>query len=169
MQKAPIELDENLRGYYERVVSSASEPTKFEALSRLSDSAEAAPTEGEKQSDLDAHTLEVDAQHLGARAKSLALVAKDNCVEFEQAVVKCNQSGPLKERISGCGDKQKMYSMCVEMQTAALKVLGFARADSDAERLRILAAADDLMIEHVPTLTVTENMVNSFYEALKKL
>lgn len=105
----------------------------------------------------------------GRMQKSLHQIAMDNCVEYEKAFSDCLLRGSYWDRFNSCQSQKAMQDQCVNLQSMALNVLHYDEAASDEERAHIKAKADDIMIEHIPKLVITEPMVASFTEALKKL
>lgn len=103
------------------------------------------------------------------KPKTMKQIALDNCVEFERAYSKCLVSGSYFERFGSCQSELTMYNKCKDMQLEALSVLGYSSVGSDAERRSIKMKADDLMIEAVPTLTITESQCKAFDELLSNV
>lgn len=105
---------------------------------------------------------------LQSREKNLKQVAMDNCVEYEKAYSDCLIRGSLWERFTSCPTQKTMHDKCVELQAMALEVLKFDQAQSDDEKISIKAKADDLMIQYIPQLTITESQVEAFKGALSQ-
>lgn len=103
------------------------------------------------------------------KPKTIKQIALDNCVEFEKAYSKCLVRGTYFDRFQSCQKEQTMYIKCKDMQTEALSVLRFNSARSDAERIMIKTKADDLMMEAVPTLNITESNCKHFDELLRNI
>lgn len=115
---------------------------------------------------LESLTQPIPEAKLQSRDKTVSQIAMDNCVEYEKAFSNCLLRGTLWERFTSCPTQKTMHDKCVELQTLALQVLNFEQAGDDETKMKIKAQADDLMIRHVPNLTITEANVEAFKSAL---
>lgn len=115
---------------------------------------------------LESITQPIPEAKLQSREKNVGQLAMDNCVEYEKAYSDCLLRGTLWERFTSCPTQKTMHDKCIELQTMALQVLNYERAGDEETKMKIKAQADDLMIEHIPSLTITEANVEAFKNAL---
>lgn len=140
-----LELSPESQRHYDQVIERASHPESSKAMESTSLSVPTFSPDGE-----------------GQRVKTLKQVAMDNCVEFERAYSKCLVKGSYFERFASCEVQHSMYEQCRTMQIEALQMLNYAGAVNNQQRAAVKALADDLMIEAVPTLKITEDQIEFF-------
>lgn len=103
------------------------------------------------------------------RADTLSGAAKHNCAEYATAYSKCISYGSFLNRSSGCNTQISMLEKCQSMQEFVLEALNYDKAVTNAERLKIKAKADDLMIEAAPSLIITPEQEKKFHDLVTSL
>jgi hypothetical protein len=112
------------------------------------------------------HTALGDGYAKPAKKRTLKVAARDNCVEYEAALSQCLLKGTYWERVMSCKSQLDARNTCNDLQEYALRVLEYDQALTEAQRTTIANTADDIMIQHCPQLTISQEQEESFKSAI---
>lgn len=170
-------IDPSLKEFYDSAkpltpVSLAPEKVKEEYKSNLEATKRArneVPNYKEEgMAQIDSHgELETDPV-TGKNLLPLGQAARNNCVEYEALMANCSLKGTYWEKLNMCHMYRKQQMRCVELQTEALKVLGYNRAITRDQQIEVQNKADDIFSTTVPDGPITDNIAEKFEKAVDK-
>lgn len=165
-------LDPSLREFYDQekpptplALAGERERKAFEEQKKVYEHPQSAKDQVAATSDNDQRMVR---DFTGKKMVPLGQAARNNCVEYEVLLANCSFKGTFWEKLNMCHMYRKQQMKCVELQTEALKKLGYESALTRNDQEQVQNHVDDIFCQTVPDGPITDEVATKFENAVQQ-